>query len=109
MKGSTLSVLHCQVVEEEVELSLGELCQACGAESDLVRQLVAHGVLEPLGDSPQGWVFVGTSLQRTRQAMRLMHDLEVNLPGAALALELMEQIRQLQQQLLTTARRPRSG
>ena len=99
MNKTTLSVLQCQVVEEEVEMSLGELCQACGAESELVRQLVAHGVLEPRGDTPQGWVFVGASLRRTRQAVRLMHDLEVNLPGAALALDLMDQIQRLQQQL----------
>ena len=99
MKGSMLTILQCQVVEEEVEMSLGELCQACDAESELVRQLVAHGVLEPRGDTPQGWVFVGASLRRTRQAVRLMHDLEVNLPGAALALDLMEQIQRLQQQL----------
>jgi chaperone modulatory protein CbpM len=109
MKGSMLTILQCQVVEEELELSLGELCQACGAEIDLVGQLVAHGVLEPRGDSPQGWVFVGSSLQRTRQAMRLMHDLELNLPGVALALDLMEQIRQLEQQLQAAARSPRGG
>jgi len=104
MNKSTLSVLQCQVVEEEVEMSLGELCQACGAESELVRQLVAHGVLEPRGDAPQGWIFVGASLQRTRQAVRLIQDLEVNLPGAALALDLMDQIRQLQQQLQSAGR-----
>ena len=99
MKQSTLSVLQCQVVEEEVEMSLVELCRACDAEADLVTQLVAHGVLEPRGAAPQAWVFVGASLQRTRLAVRLVRDLEVNLPGAALALDLMEQIRHLQQQL----------
>jgi len=109
MKGSTLTILQCQVVEDELELSLGELCQACGAQSDLVGDLVAHGVLEPRGDSPQAWVFVGASLQRTRQAMRLMHDLELNLPGVALALDLMDQIRQLQQQLQAAARSPGEG
>ncbi len=108
MKKTTLSVLQCQVVEEEVEMSLGELCQACDAEVTLIRELVAHGVLEPRGDAPQGWVFVGASLQRTRLALRLMHDLEVNLPGAALALDLMEQIRQLQHQA-RSANPPRVG
>ncbi len=109
MNKSTLSVLQCQVVEEELEMSLSELCQACGTEGTLIRQLVAHGVLEPRGEAPQGWVFVGASLQRTRLALRLMHDLEVNLPGAALALDLMDQIRRLQQQAQVAEVPPRGG
>jgi chaperone modulatory protein CbpM len=109
MKKSTLTVLTCQVVEEDVEMSLGELCQACGANDEMIRELVAHGVLEPRGEAPQGWVFVGASLGRTRQALRLIHDLEVNLPGAALALDLMDQIQRLQQQLQAATQSPGDG
>ena len=96
---TSLSVLHCQVVEEEVSMSLDELCQACSTESELVLQLVEHGVIEPLGGAPQSWVFTGSSLQRTRVALRLLHDLELNLPGAALAVDLLDQIAQLQREL----------
>ncbi len=100
---TTLSVLHCEVVEEDIEMSLGQLCQACGAEHELVQQLVAHGVLQPRGDAPQAWVFVGNSLQRTRTALRLMHDLELNPPGAALAVDLLEQIERLKRELRALA------
>ena len=31
-----------------------------------------------------------------RTALRLLHDLELNLPGAALAMELLDRIAQLQ-------------
>ena len=98
-----LTFLQCQVVEEEVELSLVELCRACDAEADLVTQLVAQGVLEPRGAAPQAWVFVGASLQRTRLAVRLMRDLEINLPGAALAVDLMDRVRRLQAELQAAA------
>jgi len=94
-----LTLLQCQVVEEEVQLSLTELCQASSAERELVLQLVEHGVIEPQGDAPQAWVFSGSSLQRTRVALRLLHDLELNLPGAALAVDLLDQIAQLQREL----------
>lgn len=99
MTRSTLSVLQCQVVEEEVEMSLAQLCQACDADDQLVRELVAHGVLEPRGDAPQHWVFVGASLRRTRTALRLLRDLELNLQGAALAVDLLDEIQRLQQAL----------
>ena len=99
MKPSTLTVLQCQVVEEDVPMSLAELCRACGTERELVVQLVEHGVVEPQGAGPQAWVFAGASLQRTRVALRLLHDLELNLPGAALAVDLLDQIGRLQRAL----------
>jgi chaperone modulatory protein CbpM len=102
MKASQLTVLHCQVVEEDVPMSLAELCRACNAERELVLQLVEHGVIEPdpaQGAGPQAWVFAGTSLQRTRVALRLLHDLELNLQGAALAVDLLDEIARLQRAL----------
>ena len=106
---SNLSILHCQVVEEEVQLSLAELCQACNAERELVLQLVEHGVIEPQGHAPQLWVFTGTSLQRTRVALRLLRDLELILPGAALAVELLDEISRLQRALRVAARADRGA
>jgi chaperone modulatory protein CbpM len=99
MMATQLAVLQCQGVEEEVSMSLTELCQACGTHSELVLQLVQHGVVEPQGNAPQSWVFTGTSLQRARTALRLLHDLELNLPGAALAVDLLDQIALLQREL----------
>ena len=96
---TTLTFLQCQVVEEEVQLSLTELCQASSAERELVLQLVEHGVIEPQGDAPQAWLFTGRSLQRTRVALRLLRDLELNLPGAALAVDLLDEIARLRRAL----------
>ena len=94
-----LTFLQCQVVEEEVQLSLTELCQASSADRELVLQLVEHGVIEPQGDAPQAWLFTGRSLQRTRVALRLLRDLELNLPGAALAVDLLDEIARLRRAL----------
>jgi chaperone modulatory protein CbpM len=99
MKQSSLTFLQCQVVEEDVQMTLAELCRACGTECELVVQLVEHGVVEPQGSGPQAWVFAGTSLQRTRVALRLLRDLELNLPGAALAVDLLDEIARLQRAL----------
>jgi chaperone modulatory protein CbpM len=99
--------MRCEVVEETVQLTLVQLCEACNAESDAVVELVAHGVLDPEGDEPRAWRFTGDSLRRSRLALRLIRDLDVNVAGAALALELIDRIERLQS-LLEAARADRT-
>lgn len=96
MTDSKGAAMRGEVVEESVELTLVQLCHACDAESDVVVELVAHGVLDPHGGTPRDWRFAGDSLRRSRLALRLIRDLGVNAAGAALALELMARIEQLQ-------------
>ncbi|HYN61985.1 MAG TPA: chaperone modulator CbpM [Rubrivivax sp.] len=109
MTRTNLTILQCKVVEEEVELSLAELCRACNADTGLIAQLVDQGLIEPRGSAPQAWVFGGASLRRTRTAVRLMRDLELNLPGAALAVDLLDEINRLQQALQAAAGAHRPG
>ena len=92
-------VLTGILLDERTELTLGELCQACSRSSAWVIELVEEGVLEPLGQEQSQWRFPGTSLQRARTAMRLQQDLNVNLAGVALALDLMEEIDALRERL----------
>ena len=80
------------VVEEDVHLSLVELCRACRAPEEQVRVWVVEGVLEPVGRSPQEWRFAGASLRRARLALTLTQELEINPPGVALALDLLDEI-----------------
>jgi chaperone modulatory protein CbpM len=87
------------IVEEEILLSLSELCQACHAREEQITVWVMEGVLEPIGNKPDEWCFAGHSLRRARLALRLAHDLEVNTAGVALALDLMDEIADLKVQL----------
>jgi chaperone modulatory protein CbpM len=100
--------LDASVVEEDVHLSLVELCRASRAPEELIRVWVIEGVLEPTGGSPHEpdrWRFTGPALRRARLAMTLTREFEVNTPGVALALDLLEQIDALKAGL----RRHRSG
>lgn len=99
MNQTHMTFIQGPVVEEEVYLTLVELCQACNAETAHVEAWVWEGVLEPAGDSPQNWRFGGESLRRARLALRLSRDLEINPPGVALALDLLDQIAELQARL----------
>lgn len=91
--------MRCEIVEEEIQLTLVQLCRACDVGSDAVVELVAQGVLEPAGSEPQEWLFAGDNLARARRALRLIRQLGVNPAGAALAFELMAHIDRLQARL----------
>jgi chaperone modulatory protein CbpM len=80
-------------------MTIVELAQATQTPEDLIMAWVSEGVLSPAGASPEDWRFSGNSLQRAKTAARLMHDLELNLPGVALALNLLEELDQLRSQL----------
>jgi chaperone modulatory protein CbpM len=87
------------VVEEELHLSSTEICQACAIRQEHIQEWVAEGVLQPQGSSYTEWRFTGHSLRRAKIAARLMRDLELNTPGVALALDLLEEIEALRKQL----------
>lgn len=87
------------IVEEEIRLSLEELCQACRASEEYVIAWVFEGALEPIGSSPRDWRFSGPSLRRAKLALWLSRDLEINPPGVALALDLFDEIAALEARL----------
>ena len=87
------------VVEEEVRFSLVELCQTCRVGEDDIRAWVLEGLLAPEGRGPEDWLFGGASLRRARVAARLSRDLEINLAGLALALDLLDEIARLRVRL----------
>jgi len=87
------------LLDERAELSLVELSRACSSSTEWVIELVDQGVLEPVGPDQAQWHFSGTSLLRARAAMRLQHDLDINLAGVALALDLIDEIETLRERL----------
>ena len=96
MKQKTLTGI---VLDERVELSLNDHSQACSGSTEWIIELVEEGVLQPIGHEQATWRFSGISLQRAHAAMRLQHDLEINLAGVALALALIDEIGALRERL----------
>lgn len=87
------------ILEEEVELTLSDLCRSCRVEADFVVELIQEGVIDPLEPTEQRWTFGGQSLIRLRRAVNLHQDLGLNLAGIALALELLDEREQLRAEL----------
>lgn len=93
------SAIRGQIVEEEAALSLGELCRVCAVSAEDVLRLVEEGVIEPRGREPLVWRFEAVCVRRIVRAQRLRRDLGVNLAGAALALDLLEELDRLRSRL----------
>lgn len=87
--------LEGELLDEQRAIRLSELLRVCGVSAGQVRAMVAEGMLHPRGAEPEQWVFRGVEVIRVRRAVRLQRDLELNLPGTALALELIDEIERL--------------
>lgn len=92
-------VVDAVVVDESVQFSLDQLCRICRTDSARLVALVDEGVLLPAGQRPEEWHFDGSSLQRARMALRLSRDLDLNVSGTALVLELLDELAALRSRL----------
>lgn len=104
-ESGTTSYLQGQIVDETVEFTLVELSRASGASEEELMLWVSEGAFEPGGSQPQEWRFSGAALRRARTAQRLARDLQINAPGIALALDLLDEIDALRARV----KRPRIG
>ena len=98
-KSDLLKLRSGEIVEEDLDLSLADLCRACGLPAEDVFELVQEGVIEPVGRDPKSWRFQGISVRRVRCVQRLQRDLGVNTAGAALALDLLVEMERLRARL----------
>ena len=87
------------LLDERVDISLTELAGICACREQWIVELVDEGIIEPRGQAPSEWRFTGASLVRVRTAIRLHQDLDMNLAGVALALDLLEEIEELKARL----------
>ena len=91
--------MQIEIIDEYFEFTLADLCRCCTVQAETIIDMVEEGVLSPVGSSPTEWRFTGTAQRHVEITLHLQRDLRVNLPGAALALELIEEIEQLRRQL----------
>jgi len=102
MTQTNITWIEGSIVENELHMTIVELSHASRTPEEMIMSWVSEGVLSPSGSTPQDWRFSGDSLRRAKTAAHLTHDLELNVPGVALALELLDEIAQLRTRLQTS-------
>lgn len=95
----TFDEIQGMLLDEQAVLTLTELTRVCGVDVEQVRLMVGEGMLHPSGGEPTQWRFSGLEIRRTRRALRLQRDLDLNLAGAALALDLLDEIETLRRRV----------
>jgi chaperone modulatory protein CbpM len=94
--------LRGQLIEDETLITVDELCRHCTVRVEEVITYVQEGILDPDDEAvaperADNWQFHISSVKRVRTVVHLQRDLGVNLAGAALALELLDRIAELEQ------------
>lgn len=95
------------LLDEDLTVTFSELGQLCGSSAQVLELLIDEGVLDPRGRGPEDWRFSGREVRRARRLLRLQRDLDLDLTGAALALDLLEEIEGLRARLRVLERRTR--
>lgn len=83
-----------QLTQDEL-LSLAELSRCCGVTAEQTLVLVSEGVINPRGREPREWRFELDDLRRAQSALRIQRDLGANCAGAALAVDLLDEMQRL--------------
>ncbi|HYE34341.1 chaperone modulator CbpM [Methylocaldum sp.] len=99
MTNETLIISSGIVLDETVNLSLADVCEACRINAESIFEMVNEGIIDPEGSEPMNWRFNTIALKRLQTALHLQRDLGVNLAGAALALDLLEELEALRRRL----------
>lgn len=98
MTSRTHDVLTGYLLDETVMLTLAEFSSACRVRKEQIIELVEEGIIE--AEIQQSyWHFQATQLRRAHKAIRLHRDLDIDLVGVALVLDLLEEIEELRARL----------
>ncbi len=93
---------------QPAQLTIDELCRTCAVHTGYIVELVQEGVIVPAvvagrvtdgASAPETWRFNSVHVRHTKVAWRLQRDLDINLPGAALALQLLDELASLRAQM----------
>jgi chaperone modulatory protein CbpM len=91
--------IHRALLAEDEQLTLMQISRLCRLPPAGIVDMVNEGILEPSGASVCAWRFSFPAVDRVRKVIRIQNDLDVNLAGAALALDLLERIAHLEAML----------
>lgn len=88
-----------ELVDETARISLDELGALCGVRTESLVEMVEAGVIRAEGERPGIWRFSTVAVVRSRKALRLRRDLDINLPGLAVTLDLLDRVEALEGEL----------
>ncbi|WP_133130385.1 chaperone modulator CbpM [Legionella yabuuchiae] len=87
------------LMDDNASVTFIEVCEQYDISEEELIEMVEHGVVEIQANNIKRSTFDYYSLTRIQSALRLKYDLGINTQGVALALELLDQLNALQDEL----------
>jgi chaperone modulatory protein CbpM len=87
------------LVDETSTCSFSEVCQRFDISEELLIEIIEQGLFPHQSTPIEQIALDQKSLRKIESAIRLHKDLGINFPGVALAIELLEQIEQMRNEL----------
>ena len=74
-----------------------EICGAAGISVEVLTAIVENGIVEPESDG-ESWQFDVDALAVVKRAARLKYDLEIDWPGIAFAMDILDELDSLREE-----------
>ena len=88
------------LIEETTSISFIEVCRKYSIPEELLIEMIEHGLFPTHQNIDKEQVALSQKdLRRIESAFRLHKDLGINLPGVALALDLLDELEHLRKEL----------
>ena len=95
----TTQIIEAVVFDDQLSLTLVELSKACNVHAEWILELVDEGIIDPLKQDCIHYHFSAVCLKQALAVKHLQQDLGINLAGAALVLDLKQEIDSLRTHL----------
>ncbi len=93
-------IFEVELLDAHTTFTLREFCERGAVHAEFVIKLVSYGVISPVEDGDvREWSFDLPALARLRKAQRLQQDLDINVPGLAMSLDLLDDVQQLRREV----------
>lgn len=98
---TTETIVSVELEDPEGTFTLREFCERGECHAEFVIKLVSYGIIAPIGEdrAARDWAFDLQALARLRKAQRLQRDLKINLPGLAMSLDLLDEVREMRREV----------
>ena len=87
------------LMDTHTEISFVEVCQTFQVSEAFLTELIEHGLFKPSGTNIKKLTFDYHTVSRIQSAKRMQQDLGINTAGVVLALELLEELQQVRDEL----------
>ena len=89
------------LMDEYSVLSFVEVCKRCDISAEQLHEMIEHGLFQASLMPSPSLHFTEKAVARIQAASRLQRDLEINLPGIALVLDLLDEIETIRNELIS--------